>query len=441
MTDIRSAWLLDRGQTREDTRLAQLGATVPVDATRVLSGVLPGSPDRATRLAGFRLTDQTGLSTTVQPGRGVVQGPAAQGAYPVTLAEAVTLTLADGEAATARTDLICVSLYDAEYDPSQPPPQPSSATLRVVQGDPASSTPPAVPDLALPLYYVTVPAGASAGGTGVDWAGSGVQDLRVPTVAIGGVVPATENASAPGTYTSQLRDDNEVLQRWDGTQWASYPAAIGGVAQAGTTTGGYTGQYRDGPGGALQRWNGSVWASPVPAPVATLSGGEGTTTSTTYSSTLTRTPVIIRPAGATESAQTAQTAGTSGVSGVSGDFVVAPIGPFGPWAPLTATFTAPPSGSVLITVGAAMECPGNADATLYMSTSVALTTGGTVVSAPSDDRAALGSGSYPGSVLATYQVGSLTPGTSYTATTVYRTTDSSTTAVFDDRFVRVDPLF
>jgi hypothetical protein len=431
MTDIRSAWLLDRGQTREDTRLTQLGATVPVDATGVLTGVLPGSPDRATRLAGFRLTDQTGLSTTVQPGRAVIQGPAGHGAYPVTLAEPVTLTLADGEASSARTDLICVSLYDADYDPTQPAPQPSSATLRVVQGDAADATPPAVPDLALPLYYVTVPAGASAGGTGIDWAGGGVQDLRVPTVAIGGIVPATGSAAAPGAYTSQLRDANDVLQRWDGTQWVPYPVGIGGIAQPGTSTGGYTGQYRDGPAGALQRWNGSAWASPIPAPVADMASEAGSTTSTTYSSTLSMVYVSVHPAAA--QAQT---------SGVASPEIVIGGGPI-PRAPsaAAATFTAPPSGAVLVTVGATMECPDNADAQLYMSTSVALTTGGTVVSAPSDDRAALGSGAYPGAVLTTYQIGSLTPGTSYTATAVYRTTDSASLAVFADRFVRVDPLF
>jgi hypothetical protein len=444
MTDIRSAWLLDRGQTREDTRLTQLGATVPVDATGVLTGVLPGSPDRATRLAGFRLTDQTGLSTTVQPGRAVIQGPAGHGAYPVTLAEPVTLTLADGEASSARTDLICVSLYDADYDPTQPAPQPSSATLRVVQGDAADATPPAVPDLALPLYYVTVPAGASAGGTGIDWAGGGVQDLRVPTVAIGGIVPATGSAAAPGAYTSQLRDANDVLQRWDGTQWVPYPVGIGGIAQPGTSTGGYTGQYRDGTAGCLQRWNGSAWASPIPVPVADMASEAGSTTSTTYSSTLSMVYVSVHSA-TTQAAQTltaqtqaAQTATTSTAS--PGAVIIPNPIPRGPSA-AAATFTAPPSGAVLVTVGAAMECPDNADAQLYMSTSVALTTGGTVVSAPSDDRAALGSGAYPGAVLTTYQIGSLTPGTSYTATAVYRTTDSASLAVFADRFVRVDPLF
>jgi hypothetical protein len=394
---IRSSWLDDSGQSREDTRLTQLGATVPVDATRVLSGILPGSPDHTSKVAGFWLTDQSGMTATVQPGRAVIQGLATQGAYPVTLAEATTVTLDDGDPANTRIDLICLSVHDSSYDSSEE----TVATLDVIKGDPTLSTPPAVPNLALPLYYVTVPRGASAGGTAIAWTGGGVQDLRTTTVAIGGVLPVYGNAAVPGAYTSQLRDYNNVLQRWDGTQWVSYPAAIGGIAPAGTATGGYNGQYRDGTGGYLQRWSGSAWKSAVPGPAFNFTADAGDTSSTTYTATLGDVP-----------------AGSK----------------------FTLAFAAPPSGAVLVTLGSAMHCTGNATTTLFMSVSIAPTAGGSAVFSPSDDAAASGTGSYQNSVAGTFRVSGLTPGTSYTATTMYRNSDSKVDGWFDNRFIRVDPV-
>ena len=354
---VRSSWLLDTGQTREDTRLTQLGATLPADPLKVQSGILPGSADGTARVAAFWLKDQTTMTATVQPGRAVIQGMATQGAYAVTLAEPVVLTFEDGEQQT-RIDLVCLQVSDTAYGATGQ----TQATLQIVKGQ-ASATPqpPALPDLALPLYHVTVPAGASAGNTGIPWA-SAVEDLRVTTVATGGVLPVYGNAAVPGAYYGQLRDRNEIVERWENGAWVAYPHALGGIIPSGSGVAAtYVGQYRD-SGGKLQRWNGTAWDNVYPSTLGfAYSSDAGTTTTTTYSSTL-------------------------------GDRT----------APLSTTFTAPPTGAVLVTLGAAIHTTGDATTTGYMAATIKQ--GSTVIDAASDDRSAQGTYSYQNSVLCTYRV-------------------------------------
>jgi hypothetical protein len=389
---VRSSWLLDTGQTREDTRLTQLGATLPADPLKVQSGILPGSADGTARVAAFWLKDQTTMTATVQPGRAVIQGMATQGAYAVTLAEPVVLTFEDGEQQT-RIDLVCLQVSDTAYGATGQ----TQATLQIVKGQ-ASATPqpPALPDLALPLYHVTVPAGASAGNTGIPWA-SAVEDLRVTTVATGGVLPVYGNAAVPGAYYGQLRDRNEIVERWENGAWVAYPHALGGIIPSGSGVAAtYVGQYRD-SGGKLQRWNGTAWDNVYPSTLGfAYSSDAGTTTTTTYSSTL-------------------------------GDRT----------APLSTTFTAPPTGAVLVTLGAAIHTTGDATTTGYMAATIKQ--GSTVIDAASDDRSAQGTYSYQNSVLCTYRVSGLTPGATSTATAFFRASASGKTTWFDNLFIRIEP--
>jgi hypothetical protein len=391
---VHSAWLLTTGQTCQDTRLTQAGATLPADPLKVRSGILPGSTDGATALAGFALQDAAGMSATVQPGRAVIQGMATQGAYPVTLSEATPLTFADGDAQFDRVDLVCLRVHDASYADDE-----TTAALEVIEGTPdASAAAPPTPAAALPLYAVPVPAGTSAGTGGVDW--TAVQDLRVSTVATGGILPVYGNAAVPGSYVGQLRDLDGVLQRWDGTAWVSYPQTVGGIAPAGTATGGYPGQYRDavdGKGnGRLQRWNGTTWQEPIPSYVYRGEGGTtaGTTTSTGYVASLT---------GLT-------------------DFDV--------------PFTAPASGAVMLRMGARLSTSA-ATATAYLA--VALTQGSTTVRTAADDLALIGSGAYPNSLATEFRLYGLTPGLQYTAALYHRSSAATATASFRNRYLRVEP--
>ncbi|MFI2430266.1 hypothetical protein [Streptomyces sp. NPDC018693] len=264
--NLRSSWVAETGQTREDTRLTQLGATTPTDPLQVRSGILPGSYDGLYRLSGFWMEGGAGTMTaTVHEGRAVVQAEPGQGAYPVTLPEQTTLTFADGDAQFDRVDLVVLRIYDNVYDASGR----TEAVLEIVRGEPnAVPQPPAVPPIALPIYRVTVRSGAGAGNGGVNWAADAV-DLRTPTVAIGGILPVVGD-TGDGAYPGQYRDSGGALQRWDGSAWVSYPSALGGIAPAGTVgTASYTGQYRDSSSGVLQRWNGSSWVSYQPVPTWT----------------------------------------------------------------------------------------------------------------------------------------------------------------------------
>ncbi|MEU2281199.1 hypothetical protein ABZ614_04355 [Streptomyces sp. NPDC013178] len=259
--NLRSSWVAETGQTREDTRLTQIGATTPANPLQVRSGILPGSYDGQYRLSGFWTEGHAGtMNATVHEGRAVIQAGSGQGAYPVTLAEPFPLTFADGQAQD-RYDMVVLRIYDDLYDESGQ----TKAAVEIVQGEAdANPVEPALPGIALPIYRIRVRAGVSSGNGGINW-NNDTLDLRTPTVAIGGILPVVGD-TGNGAYPGQYRDSGGALQRWDGSAWVSYPSALGGIAPSGTlTTATYTGQYRD-SGGVLQRWNGSAWVSYQPEP-------------------------------------------------------------------------------------------------------------------------------------------------------------------------------
>ncbi|WP_405535742.1 hypothetical protein OG787_18055 [Streptomyces sp. NBC_00075] len=395
--NARSAWLSPNGQTREDTRVVQTGAVTPATNIRGRSGVFPGSSDGAFRITGFALTGTSGgMTATVGVGRGVVQAEDDRGAYPVAVTEPVTLTFGGGTD-QSRRDLVVLRIYDDQYDASGR----TEAVVEVIPGTPTATdpAPPATPAAALPLYTVLVPANASAGNGGIIWASTAtVTDLRTSVVAVGGILP-TENDSRTGAYPGQYRDTATALQRWNGTVWIPYPRETGGIAPGGAlTNGSYAGQYRDGPNGQLQRWNGTAWLPAVPGPAFVNSFNAGYTSSTTYTAALTGTPV----------------------------------------SALTLSFTAPPSGAVLLGLGSRMETPGSTTASAYLTPQVTL--GTTVIWTAVDQYAAVYSGSPGASVATTVRLGSLTAGATYTVTAMHRSTASGVNCWFANAFLRVDPL-
>ncbi|MFD4372514.1 hypothetical protein [Streptomyces sp. NPDC058486] len=263
---LRPGWLLPSGQTRQTTRLTDLGAVTPVDPLVSRSGILPGSTDGTYRVSGLRMTDSGPMTATVHAGRALVQGRPEQGAYAVTLDGDTVLTFGDGDPLQPRIDLVVLRVYDDEFDSLTR----HEAVLEVLVGQP-SATPsaPPVPAASLPLFTVRVKAGTSAGSGGVDWA-KDLTDLRTTVASVGGILPVYNNAGVPGSYPGQYQDNDNAhqLQRWSGTGWVAYPKEIGGVAPQGAlTVGGYTGQYRE-HNGVLQRWNGTTWATYHP-PVET----------------------------------------------------------------------------------------------------------------------------------------------------------------------------
>ncbi|MFJ8658140.1 hypothetical protein [Streptomyces sp. NPDC093795] len=259
---LRSGWLPPTGQTRVTTRLTALGATTPVNPLASRSGILPGAADGKYRVSGFKMADSGPMSATVYAGRAVVQGPNAQGAYPVTLDADTVLTFGDGDPVNPRVDLVVLRVYDDEFDNQTR----SEAALEVIRGEPkALPTAPGAPALSLPLFSVRVEKQTSAGTGGIAWS-TAITDLRTTLVGVGGILPVYNNAGVPGSYPGQYQDNDNAhfLQRWDGNGWVAYPKEIGGIAPSGVlSTGGYAGQFRDHLG-TLQRWNGSSWVTYQP---------------------------------------------------------------------------------------------------------------------------------------------------------------------------------
>ncbi|MGW7611378.1 hypothetical protein ACWGKW_29785 [Streptomyces sp. NPDC054766] len=141
---------------------------------------------------------------------------------------------------------------------------------------------------------------------------------------------------------------------------------------------------------------GSAWAQLAPGPVHLANTTTGTTTSASYVETLT---------------------------GSTGD-------------PTAVTFTAPASGSVLVTVGARIN--SSAATAAYISANIRLST--TVTLAAADARAAISYGTNLCSATTQFQVTGLTVNSSYTATLAYKSAATTSTATFTNRFVTVTPV-
>ncbi|WP_320784696.1 hypothetical protein [Streptomyces sp. CRN 30] len=398
---LRSAWLINRtdaenGQSRADTRLAPLGAVTPVSGLAGRSGLLPGSPDgKSLTSALYVFSSTAGMTATIAPGRAVVQGSETAGAYPVVLTDYTNVTFADGDANNARTDLVVLRIYDAQFDNSGR----TEAVLEILRGPTDGSLQlPQLPDASLPLASVLVPAGSSVGTGGIAWA-SAVTDLRTTTVGVGGILPLYGNTAEAGGYPGQYRDISSELQRWNGSQWVGYPAQLGGIAPTGRlATGSYVGQYRDN-NGRLERWSGTAWLLALPSPVFAQNTDGGYCKTTTWSEAVT---------------------GTTGPT-------------------VTATFTAPVSGKVLVTVGYQGQSSvdggwGRMSANIRKDTTLVLGPG------TDETRSATTSNRGMQSVSTTFPVTGLTAGATYTAVSAYCSSATTNNHWFDNRFVRVDPM-
>ncbi|MFF8375067.1 hypothetical protein ACF07V_02875 [Streptomyces sp. NPDC015661] len=390
---LRSSWVAETGQTREDTRLNQVGATTMVNPVQVRSGILPGSYDGKWRLSGFWMDKASAMTATVAEGRAVIQGDISQGVYPVALPAAEQVTFAAGDAQYGRIDLVVLKVYDNLYDGSNR----NEAKVEIIQGVPGQAPQaPVAPPRSLALYEVTVPAGASAGNGGIPWATS-LKDLRTPVVSLGGILPV-EGPVQPGAHPGQYQDTaNNQFQRWDGGKWVAYPEAVGGIvpSSASTLQGSYTGQYRDGAGGRIERWNGSAWAPAVPGPYFTDSLDSSYTTSTTWVNTLTNRGVV------------------------------------------SLSFVAPASRQAVLTFGSRIQLVGTGAGVGFMG--VKVTQGAAVHSDVNDSNAVVAAAPGNLSVATTQRLQNLTAGATYTVTAYYRGTNTALQTWFNNTFLQVTP--
>ncbi|MEV4335458.1 hypothetical protein [Streptomyces sp. NPDC049590] len=153
--------------------------------------------------------------------------------------------------------------------------------------------------------------------------------------------------------------------------------------------------------GQLTHYNGTAWLPVAAVPVFAQNNDAGSTASTT--------PVELLASASTD--------------------------------PLAAVFTVPPTGRVIVTVGAWINSSVAAHA--FMGATVRRVSDGWVSAASTAERACAVYGTARVAASSQSMLVGLTPGVAYSATATYWTagsSSSSNTATYSNRFIRVDPL-
>lgn len=166
------------------------------------------------------------MSVDVAIGRALVLGDDSaltQGTYHVWNDAVKNLTIAASDPTNPRKDIVVARVRDAFYSGAT-----NAWALEVIAGTPAASpAEPALPNNALKLAVVTVPAAASSI---VD---ANIADSRIRAAALGGIVVA-QSASLLPSPTAGLfayRADEDRPYYGNGTDWA--PNGAGGMLEGG----------------------------------------------------------------------------------------------------------------------------------------------------------------------------------------------------------------
>ncbi|WP_329306486.1 hypothetical protein OG322_14145 [Streptomyces sp. NBC_01260] len=104
---------------------------------------------------------------------------------------------------------------------------------------------------------------------------------------------------------------------------------------------------------------------------------------------------------------------------------------------ITATFTAPVTGAILVTVGFVGNTGVDGQ---WCRMGANIRKGATLVLAANEERAATVGSKALTSVASTFRVTGLQPGAEYSAVSAYCSSATSNRGWFDNRFIRVDPL-
>lgn len=178
----------------------------------VRGGILPG-------LTSGNLSTVSAMVARVAPVKVVIPNSisAALGPYLLVSDANVDITFDAGEASVSRVDRIIARSYDNTNDGSGQ----TTGSIYYLKGQ-ASGLATALPNNSVLLYEMTIPAGASAGGGGVNF--SNAVDKRVYTTAQGGIIPvasATDMTAISNPYEGMgiYRTDLDVLYIHDGTNF------------------------------------------------------------------------------------------------------------------------------------------------------------------------------------------------------------------------------
>lgn len=236
MTARDPLWMMNGATPLVDAEEARLGNAAHwvngSTAIKVTSGVVPatGTPLRV---------HQTGTASAnllVESGQAVIQGTssATQGAYTATLDAQLTLSYLGTYPADAqpRKDIIVARINDAAYAGAT-----ASFTIEVVKGT-ASGSPvdPTLPASCLALARINLPASASTVADAV------IDDLRVFTTAVGGLIPCTSSSRPAFPYTGMHVYETDTGRQviYDGSAWVTAKRTIPAVTATLTTNSGST---------------------------------------------------------------------------------------------------------------------------------------------------------------------------------------------------------
>lgn len=228
------------------------------------SGIVPDDGDGAADLAGTAGT----MQAVVKPFSAWIDGTsaAAQGGYPFVSDSDVPLVFDAGEPSVARVDRVIARVKDDPYDASGV----QDGFVEILKGQSNGAASP-LPPTCLLLWEVTVPAGASAGGGGINWA-TARADRRQPTWALGatGIVRNAVERDGLSTYEglSVWRSDYQARQVFAGGMWRwRDPISVGSAAERDAIGGGVFvgGEVWRRDLGVMETWNGTGWVRPWPS--------------------------------------------------------------------------------------------------------------------------------------------------------------------------------
>lgn len=250
--------------TLEDHRLELTTFQYPSGELTGESGIRPG---------GAALSSDTNMVATIAPFTAWIQGSSAtQGGYPFVSDDDVDITFDAGEAGNARVDRVIARVYDDTYDASGFV-QGAVEYLKGQSGGSAST----VPANSILLWEISVPAGASAGGTPINFANA--VDKRPFTSANGGTLPvatATIRDALTNTYDGKViyRQDRDWVEIHNGTSWKVMNVPkVASFANLSLITSPTTGDLAvTSDTKNLYQYSGSAWVLFVEAPTAPRPG-------------------------------------------------------------------------------------------------------------------------------------------------------------------------
>lgn len=193
----------------------------------VRGGVLPGA-------TSGDLSTVSAMVARVAPVKVVIPNSisAALGPYVLVSDANVDITFDAGEAAVPRVDRVIARAYDDTNDGSGS----TLGNIYYLKGT-AGGSATALPNNSVLLYEMTIPAGASAGGGGVNFANA--VDKRVYTVSQGGVIPianATDMAAITNLYEGMTIYRNDLDTLYVGAGSNFYPRGQISVASSANLT-------------------------------------------------------------------------------------------------------------------------------------------------------------------------------------------------------------